>query len=603
MPIKEHILRAAQDMVDRDNDRDEMFKAIDDMIHGNYDFPDIDPEYQAGLYKVVSSDPHDSVRSTQRNLSATEPIFSIKTLIPDSDNRKTAEEMEEAIKWAYELASYRKMEGLTETINWEVSKYAMIAGQVMYLPYEIEARRAFGGDVGKLEYASMFGPFAVAIHNAKDVHYQYSEWGLERVLLKKVMPTIELIHLWGDKAKKVNKAHKKNNSEWATLFDLQEFGKRWVWAVLHAEKDMVRDVTENGIDIVAGEATGLNFIPWSIRISGNTSESDTSHQVIPMLKSVVDTKQWNAQCDLDSLIMTKVIKLHYRAGLLQEGGTEPAQIVGTAEEPVAMVPPGATLKPNPLEPYDIGMEQLADRVAARIDKSTVPRQLQTGAFPSGTPMGSVNIIAEMGLQTIAPYRVTAEKFIADIGWQMLAWIKAVGEPLELNGVGAGRQVIIDPAEYEMNNLFLRCKLQPREPLDVVARTNAARMMIEMGIPRSRAYEVMHISDTQRVQEEAKIEAVDGVVFEGELGKIQAGYESEIQVIVGQAQIKLSILAAQAEAGLQQQPQSLEQQSVEQQGMGGPGMDAGQGGTPPGPGMGPEGNREQVTGQTPDGTPL
>ena len=35
MPIKRHILRAAQDMVDRDRDRDEMFRTIDRMMAGD----------------------------------------------------------------------------------------------------------------------------------------------------------------------------------------------------------------------------------------------------------------------------------------------------------------------------------------------------------------------------------------------------------------------------------------------------------------------------------------------------------------------------------------------------------------------------------------
>ena len=40
--IKSNIIGAAQDMIDRDIDRDKMYDEIDKMVHGDYDFPDIE---------------------------------------------------------------------------------------------------------------------------------------------------------------------------------------------------------------------------------------------------------------------------------------------------------------------------------------------------------------------------------------------------------------------------------------------------------------------------------------------------------------------------------------------------------------------------------
>jgi len=583
-------INATEYLIEKDVKRNEMLTGIDDMIHVDYEFPKTLPtEFKDAMYMVKSTDPRDAVSTAQRHLSSSTPQFKIAPLVADMENRAETDKLELAISQLYNLAGKRKPGGLTEALTWEASKYAMIAGQVMYLPREIKARKTFGGDTKGLELAQHYGPFAVEVHNAKDVHVQYSSWGPEMVLLHKLMPTREVLQLFGQHAKKVKKAFDKDGgSEWATLFDLQEPGRRWVGCVLHASP-VLASTPQNAIPILNGEDTGLDFLNWFVQMSGTMSETASEHQLMPMLKSVYDSGQWQTQCALESLIFTKVIGLHYAATVGIESPTgEVPEIIGTLEQPIVHIPFGGKLIPIDVRALDQGMLMLSDRVSARIDKATVPRQIQTGEFPSGTPMGAVSIITETGMQTINPFRNAAARAIAEIAWLFFAFIKADGDPLIVDATGNGNQVIIDPENYDLKDMYIDVTLQPKQPIDLVARVNAAQMQIQAGVPRVRAFETMNVTDPQKAVDESKQEAIDDTVFAGKLGVIKAGFDAEAQAILMQAQ-------------LQAQQQAMQAQQQQAQGAGGQGFDPSQGGTSPVRAGAPV--REEVTGETPEGIPV
>jgi hypothetical protein len=595
--MDERFISAAEYLIEKDVKRNDMLEGIDEMSHIDYKFPDDLPdEFKKALYKVKSTDPRDSLITAQRHLASSHPQFKIAHLVPDTENRQNADKLELALAQLYNLAGRRKLGGLTEAICWEAVRYAMVAGQVMYIPHEIKARKTFKGDTRGLELAQHFGPFAVEVHNAKDVHVQYSSWGPEMVLLHKLMPTREVLQLFGDHAKGVSRKFKKDNGlEWATVFDLQEVGKRWVGVVLHADQTLEQS-PQNAISVIDGEDTGLNFLNWFVQISGTTSETSSEHQIIPMLKSVYDSGQWETLCALQSLVFSKVIGLHYAATLGVESPTgDVPEIIGTLDSPIVHVPFGAKLIPIDVRSLDQGMLTLQDMVKASIDKATVPRQLQTGEFPSGTPMGAVSIITETGMQTITPFRNAAARAIADIGWLMFAWIKQSGEALQVDAVGDGNHVVIDPENYDLKDLYIDVTLQPKEPLALVARVNAAGMMMDRGVQMIRAYEKMNIPDPQKAIKEAQQEAIEQVILEGEVGVIRAGYEAEQQRILMQPQLE-------AQQVMEQQAMAQEQQLAQEgQSPGGPGFNPADGGQSSVAAGGEV--REEVTGMTPEGIPL
>ena len=78
---------------------------------------------------------------------------------------------------------------------------------------------------------------------------------------------------------------------------------------------------------------------------------------------------------------------------------------------------------------DTSLAQIADRVGQRIDKSTVPRILQTGDFPAGTAYATLNLATQSGLKSLAPYKELAEQALASIFQQMIDWIALDGRPV------------------------------------------------------------------------------------------------------------------------------------------------------------------------------
>jgi hypothetical protein len=578
-------INACDYLIEKDVERNKMMEGMDEMVHCNYTVPaDLPEEYAKNLFKTISTDPRDSIASAQRHLSSSHPQFKIAHLVPDAENRKTADQYELAVAKLYNQAARRKPGGLTESICWEASKYAMVAGQVMYLPSEIKARKMFDGDTRGLEFAQHFGPFAVEVHNAKDVHVQFSSWGPEMVLLHKLIRTREVLQTFGKYASKVNAAFKKQKTEWCTVFDLQEIGKRWVGVVLHHDESQEQS-PERAIAIMNGMDTKLDFLPWFVQISGTTSEVAPEHQIIPMLKPIYDSGAWKTLNALNTLTMTKVIGLHYAPTLGVEGGAEVPEFGGTLETPIIQIPWGSKMIPIDVRALDTGMLTLADQMRASIDKSTVPRQIQTGEFPSGTPMGAVSIITETGMQTINPFRNAAARAMADIAWLFFAFIKANNEPLQVDAVGDGNHVIIDPEFYDLKDFDIEVVLQPKQPIDMVAKINAAQMLIDIGFPQARAMEMAYITDPQKAREEAKVEAIEDSIFAGLLDITK----SELAMVA-----QRNMMTPELEA------QAIEAER-EMQGATGQGFDASAGGQSPVAAGAPV--REDVTGMTQEGIPL
>ena len=90
--------------------------------------------------------------------------------------------------------------------------YDEVAAQVIFLPTQIKAVKAFEGDLRNLNSAMMQGPFAIMIRNPRHVHVSYSDLMPEAVLLKRVMKVSEVLDFWGKKAQKLKNYLKANKN-------------------------------------------------------------------------------------------------------------------------------------------------------------------------------------------------------------------------------------------------------------------------------------------------------------------------------------------------------------------------------------------------------
>jgi hypothetical protein len=223
----------AQEMVERDRGRDEMMAAMEQMWRGDWSLP---PQMAnlRWVHKVVSTDPHDALRSGMRVLSAVEPLIQVHQIGASEETRAQTDQVESALRWHFRQASRRRRANVLRDIVLSALLYDEIVAQVVYLPHQVEALKSFNGDSRRLEAAGRFGPFAILVRNPREVHVRYSDWMPEAVLMKRVMPAQEALEFWGKKAGKLRRALSETKAAdlgYVTVYDYMDLEQRVVWCI------------------------------------------------------------------------------------------------------------------------------------------------------------------------------------------------------------------------------------------------------------------------------------------------------------------------------------------------------------------------------------
>ncbi len=517
----------AQDMVNRDRGRDEMMAAMEKMWRGEWSLPKSVAKLK-WIHKVVSTDPHDALRAGTRVLSSVEPRIKVHPLGTDEGARTLANKTERALSWHFKNASRRRRASILRDVVLSALLYDEVVAQVVYLPGQIEAVKAFKGNPQHLEAARRYGPFAVLVRNPRHVHVRYSDWMPEAVLLKRVMPVGEALDFWGRKSTKLKRALKNRQAaemRYVTVYDYMDLDVRAVWAIPQMDGAQLTgpagEEGSGGVEILR-EEHGLGFLPWVAKIGGTTLEDDPAHQRVPLLYSVYQAGQWDTQNIVETLMTSEVIAYASSPRLKVEGPTDQVEMEYGEPGRVAYVPPGHDL--NTLQPpgMDMNLVAIADRIADRIGKSTVPKTLQTGDFPAGAAFATLNLATQSGIKSLTPYKELAEQALADVFTHMLYWIHHSGEPVAAYGRhrdDPGEQFMLYPGEIDIENTFVDVELTADVPTDRMSRINAAAMAVrDLGYSRERALEQIGESDPQVIMAQAREEELDAVELEVEKQK-------------------------------------------------------------------------------------
>jgi hypothetical protein len=539
----------AQDMIAADRERDQMLRAMDDMWHNRWSLP----SNVAGLkwiHKVVSSDPHDAIRAGTRVLSSVAPRITVQPLGPSAENRAKAEKIERALSWHFRNASRRRRASVLRDVALSALLYDEVVAQVVYLPEQIAALKQFKNDGARLEAAQRFGPFAIIVRNPQQVHVRYSDWMPEAVLMKKVMPLQEAIDFWGAKAKKLTEAFegttnkrkaggkgKKVQFTHCTVYDYMDLDQRAVWAVMQSDGGVISEPIggEAGATEILREEHGLGFLPWAAKVGGTTLANSAGQQRIPLLYSVYQAKQWDTQNIVETLLTSEVIAYAAAPRLKVEGPSDSVEVDYGEPGRAAYVPPGHSISAMAPPSFDQGLAVIAQRVAERIGKSTVPRVLQTGDFPGGTAFATLNLATQSGIKSLAPYKELAEDALAEIFTLMLNWVQHSGEALHSYEEGKGhegQQFSLSPLEFDLANLMIDVELTADVPTDRMARINAASMAVrELGYSRERALEQIGETDAKEVMRQAEQEELDELGHEIRKQRRKALAELDIQQMI------------------------------------------------------------------------
>ncbi|MCI0551713.1 MAG: hypothetical protein L0287_12215, partial [Anaerolineae bacterium] len=342
----------AQEMVQADIERDRMLLAMDDMWHGRWSLPSSVANLK-WIHKVVSTDPHDALRAGTRVLSSVEPRVQLHPLGPNAATRANADKIERALAWHFRNASRRRRASVLRDVALSALLYDEVVAQVVYLPHQIEAVKAFDGDTRRLEAARRYGPFAILVRNPRQVHVRYSDWMPEAVLLKRVMPAQEAADFWGKKAGKLKKQmglKKHASMQYVTLYDYMDLETRVVWANLQEGATNLSfpladvDGGAGGIEILR-EKHELGFLPWVAKVGGSTLEDDSAHQRVPLLYSVYQAGQWDTQNIVETLLTSEVISYAAAPRFKVEGPSDQVEVDYGEPGRTAYVPPGHDLSP------------------------------------------------------------------------------------------------------------------------------------------------------------------------------------------------------------------------------------------------------------------
>jgi hypothetical protein len=522
-------------MVEQDREKDQMMAAMEAMWQGEWQLPREIADLR-WIHKVVSTDPHDALRAGVRVLSSVAPRVKVMPLGPGEANQAQSEQTEIALSWLFHQANRRRQSSVLRDVVLSALLYDEIIAQVVYLPHQIEALKSVGGDTRQLEKANRFGPFAILVRNPRHVHVRYSDWMPEAVLHKRVMPVDEVVEFWGKQAKKLQrslKAEKDGILPYATVYDYMDLDCRVVWAYLHEHGEAVMPAA--GLDgeyrpvEIMREEHNLGFLPWVAKVGGTTLPESSAHQRVPMLYSVYQAGQWETQNILETLLTSEVIAYASAPRLKVEGPTDGVEVDYGEPGRMAYVPPGHNLSLLSPPGLDSSLAVIANRFGERIGKSTVPRVLQTADYPSGTAFATLNLATQSGLKSLTPYQELAEQALADVFTQMLDWVAHVDKPVVAfapDRENSGEQVLLDPSQMEVKDLFVEVELTADVPLDKVSRINAAATAVrELNYSRSRALEYVGENDPGVIMEEARREELQ--TLEHELEKRERSCLAEV----------------------------------------------------------------------------
>ena len=530
MKSLDHYQNLAAQMMDQDKEKNRMQAAMEDMWQGRWHLPEEIADLR-WMHKVISTDPHDAIRAGVRALSAIAPRIKVQAIGTGEKRKILADQVERTLGWLFHQANQRRQASVLSDIVLSALLYDEVVAQVIYLPHQIRAVAAAGGNTRQLSAARRGGAFAVLVRSPRQVHIRTSDWMPEAALLHRVMPVEELMNFWGKQAGQIAAALAEDKNEalrYATVYDYMDLEHRVVWAYLHEDPTAVSP--ESGLDgntstyQIVRQAHELDFLPWVAKVGGTTLAQTPTHQRIPLLYSVYQSGQWETQNILETLLTSEVIAYASAPRLKVEGPTNNIEIDYGEPGRAAYVPPGHDISAMLPPKMDESLAAIADRIGSRIDKSTVPRILQTSDFPAGTAFATLNLATQSGIKSLSPYKALAEQALSGIFTQMLDWIALDGRPVAAYNLGrqaSGEQIILDPADFAPDELYLEVELTTDIPSDKVSRIGAAAQAVrELGYSRARALEYIGESDPTIILEERRQEDRSNAEHEKALREIE-----------------------------------------------------------------------------------
>ncbi len=199
-----HYQDLAAELVQQDANKDRMLASMEQMWQARWQLP----EEISGLgwiHKVVSTDPHDALRAGVRVLSSAEPRIKVLPVGLGGLPEPGLEQIEHTLGWLFHQANCRRQSSVLRDIVFSALLYDQVCAQVVYLPHQIKAIQAAGGETASLQAARRAGDFVILVRNPRNVHVRASDWATEAVLYRQVIPATDLVNFWAARPRRSRK--------------------------------------------------------------------------------------------------------------------------------------------------------------------------------------------------------------------------------------------------------------------------------------------------------------------------------------------------------------------------------------------------------------
>lgn len=604
-----------EEIVKKDDARDKFFSQCDAHVHGVWEKPAAWKDI-SWIRPFKTSDNANAYDASVRTLATKHPALSIMPLLGEDteankEARKSFNLIEKGLDWHYRQAERRMDTNPTRAIVSSVLMYDEYVGQEVYLPHQQSALGAINGRRSKR--ASQYGPFATIIHKPSTVHTLYSDYMLEKLVQRKMVPAHQFCAFWGDLAKDLKDKITQLDKNGQQLIDEDIESNYYidddvciVWATLSGGgKDSIFKIIAPNTKQARND---LGFIPWFHGVGGSGIESAEEYRRKPLLNNIIRSGAWHNQMLFGSLMFSLAM-------------SRAAQPVSTSLTPtgegieIDMTEPMGDASRRPGEEYtrlppagiDPVVKEMFDRLSAWINTSSGTKVLQTLDYPQGSAFATVNAIIQAAVSVLDPFKQLAEQGIADSYRLKVAWLKYKKADLTFYDTNDAKSptygspsTISWESLPNQEDLYMSVELKPSIPTDEMQRINAATMMArDLNFPNARLLEMLDVTDPQQATEEWRQEQKDNATLQNEIQNLQL--ENQLQ----QEQIKMQF---QQQMSQQAQPQQGQPQPGQVQGQQpannvasapfdsaqGQGNNAAAGGTPTNAAA-PTMGREQITG--------
>lgn len=585
------------EMIANDN-KHELFNAIDDMYHGNIELPQQLKDFD-DIRLNKDSTPHDALYNATTALSNSKVRFEIMPLGVEPKEYEKANMMEESLTWHWEQSNMRGMARKIVEITSSALRYDLCVTRVEDLMWWLPKNQTSWTKANKR--AARNGRFPVTVLPPHSMYFQNSPFtGTSCILSARLLPLTEVVDYYqglagkNDLGKKLLKTIDSIQSEagddyselYFMLYDYTDDDKRLVYGHI---AESLEDNGGNEDDYVFMDTENkMPFINYTVRGGQSDIETDSDFKYHPMLASAHWHGLWTDAVLAKSLTFSDVIRRLREVRATYEG-------VGTDQVPPddgtggdKALPPGVTRKVQPPTTLDQQAFQIVQEYSTNLNKTTGTSILgNLNQISGSTPYSSIQAQIQLALGNLNPQRNIIQDTIRDIGYLYCEWVKFTKKPFQswrkeekLLGetkFPRGQEIQIAPEDYSLDRLHIYCTITPETPTDLTGRINNARLLKELGMSARDLLESLNVPHPEMQLDMSAIEKLKE-------GAIQA----QITKMVGMANMEVQIKQQQAMQAMQQQAeQAAQQQQAQQQSQqppspfpGGAGFDPAQGGQPP-----------------------